>query len=55
MVEIEEDTLSEIIGNKTLHKRIPYLGERVWMAEGEEFDVIYWDVGNGMCQIPKYY
>ena len=27
MVEIEEDTLSEIIGNKTLHKMIPYLGE----------------------------
>ena len=51
MVEVEVDTLSEIIGNKTPHRRIPYLGERVWMAEGEECNVIYWDAGNGMCQI----
>ena len=51
MVEVEVNTLSEIIGNKTSHRRIPYLGERVWMSEGEECDVIYWDAGNGMCQI----
>ena len=25
MVEVEVNTLSEIIGNKTLHKRIQYL------------------------------
>jgi len=29
MVEVEVNTLSEIIGNKTPHRRIPYLGERV--------------------------
>jgi len=46
MVEVEVNTLSEIIGNKTLHKRIQYL-ERVWIAEEEECDVIYWDAGNG--------
>ena len=51
MVEVEVNTLSEIIGNKTPHRRIPYLGERVWIAEEEECDVIYWDAGNGMCQI----
>jgi len=51
MVEVEVNTLSEIIGNKTPHRRIPYLGKRVWMAKGEECDVIYWDAGNGMCQI----
>ena len=47
MVEVEVNTLSEIIGNKTPHRRIPYLGERAWMAEGEECNVIYWDVDNG--------
>ncbi len=51
MVEIDEYTLSEIIGNKTTHKRISYLGERVWIAEGKECDVIYWDASNGMCRI----
>ena len=51
MVKIEVNTLSEIIGNKTYHERIKDLGERVWIAEGEECDVIYWDASNGMCQI----
>ncbi len=51
MMEIDEDTLSEIISNKTPHRRIRELGERVWIAEGKECDVIYWDAGNGMCQI----
>ena len=46
MVEVEVNTLSEIISNKTLHKRIQYLGERVWIVEEEECDVIYWDAGS---------
>jgi len=51
MVEIDVVTLSEIIDNKTSHKRLQELGKRVWLAEGKECDVIYWDMGNGMCQI----
>ncbi len=51
MGEIGVNTLSEIIGNKIYHKRIKDLGERVWIAEGEECDIIYWDASNGMCRI----
>ncbi len=51
MVEIDVFTLSNIINNKTSHKRLTELGERVWLAEGEECNVIYWDASNGMCQI----
>ena len=30
---------------------MPEYGERAWLAEGEEIDVIYWDEGNGWCLI----
>jgi len=51
MVEIDVITLSDIIDNETPHKRLLEFGKRVWLAEGKECDVIYWDAGNGMCQI----
>jgi len=51
MLEIEDDILSEVIGSKEYHKRAPRFGERAWKAEGKEVDVIYWDTGNGWCDI----
>jgi len=51
MMEIDEDTLSEIISNKTSHRRIRELGERVWIAEGKECDVIY---GMRVMECVKY-
>ena len=51
MIEIEDDILSEIIGCEGYHKRAPQYGERAWIAEGREIDVVYWDSGNGWCVI----
>jgi len=51
MIEVDVMALSKIIGGESPHERIPDLGERVWMAKGKECDVVYWDDGNGMCQI----
>lgn len=59
MLEVEDDILSEVIGCKGYHKRASRYGERAWIAEGEEIDVVYWDEGNGWCMImqviPKGY
>ncbi len=51
MPEVEDDILSEVIGCKGYHKRALKFGERAWIAEGKEFDVVYWDMGNGWCDI----
>jgi len=51
MLDIEADILSEVIGCEGYHKKIPRLGERAWIAEGKEVDVVYWDEGNGWCSI----
>jgi len=51
MVEIEDDILSEVLGCKSHHKRVSGFGERAWIAEGKEIDAIYWDTGNGWCDI----
>lgn len=58
MIEIEDDIiLSKIIGCKGYYKRAPEFGERAWLAEGKEVDVVLWDTGNGcyviMQVIPK--
>ena len=50
-MEVESDILNEIIKCKTYHKHFPAIGERAWLAEGEEIDVIYWDSGNSWCDI----
>lgn len=50
-MEVEDDILSEVIECKEYHKRTPEFGERAWTAEGKEFVVVYWDVGNGWCDI----
>jgi len=51
MVEVEADILSEVIKSKEYHKRSPQFGERAWIAEGKEIDVVYWDMGNGWCNV----
>ena len=51
MMEVESDILSEVIKCKDYHKKAPQFGERSWIAEGKEIDVVYWDTGNGWCNI----
>ncbi|HEY49452.1 MAG TPA: hypothetical protein G4O13_05340 [Dehalococcoidia bacterium] len=51
MTEVESDILSDVIGCMEYHKSAPQFGERAWIAEGEEFEVVYWDAGNGWCDI----
>ena len=51
MLDIEDDILSEVIGCEGYHKRAPEFGERAYIAEGKEVDVVYWSEGNGWCLI----
>lgn len=51
MIEVEDDVLCEVIGCASYHKSVPEFGERAWLAEGKEVDVVYWDDGNGWCTI----
>jgi hypothetical protein len=46
MVEVEADILSEVINCTGYHKPATEFGERAWLAEGKDVDVIYWDEGN---------
>lgn len=55
MFEVESDTLNEAIECTTFHKHVPKFGERAWMAEGKEVNVIYWDTGNTWCIILDVY
>ncbi len=50
-MQVEDDVLSKIIGCTTYHKPAPQFGERAWIAEGKDVDVVYWDEGNGWCSI----
>jgi hypothetical protein len=49
MVEVEADILSEVINCTGYHKPATEFGERAWLAEGKDVDVIYWDEGNNWC------
>jgi hypothetical protein len=51
MMQVEDDILSEVISCTDYHKNAPEFGERAWIAEGKEVDVVYWDEGNGWCTI----
>lgn len=50
-MSVEADILSEVIRAVGYHRHAPEFGERAWIAEGKEFDVVYWDEGNGWCAI----
>ncbi len=51
MVEVESEILSAVIGCNGLHKHVPEYGWRAWKASGKSVDVVYWDTGNGWCEI----
>ena len=51
MIDIESEILNKVIECKTFHRHAPEFGERAWVAEGKEIDVVYWDEGNGWCRI----
>jgi hypothetical protein len=53
MVEVEADILSEVINCTGYHKPATEFGERAWLAEGKDVDVIYWDEGNNWCPMPN--
>jgi len=50
-MEVESDILEKIINSKNYHKHVPEYGDRAWLIEGEEINIIYWDTGNGWCEI----
>lgn len=50
-MEAESDILSVVIGCKGYHEKAPEYGERAWMAKGRKVDIVYWDTGNGWCDI----
>jgi hypothetical protein len=50
-MEVESDILSVAVGYKGYHERVSSYGERAWRANGINVDVVYWDGGNGWCDI----
>ncbi|MDP3064568.1 MAG: hypothetical protein Q8O40_15360 [Chloroflexota bacterium] len=50
MKEIQDTTLAAILGSER-DERAPEFGERAWRLRGNVADVIYWDLGNGWCDI----
>jgi hypothetical protein len=50
-MEVESDILSIAVGCKGYHERASAYGERAWRASGINADVVYWDGGNGWCDI----
>lgn len=51
MPEIQSSVLSAAIGCKGFYKHAPQFGERAYIAEGEEVDVVLRDNGNNWCDI----
>ncbi|MFN4133435.1 MAG: hypothetical protein ACK4GQ_03600 [Candidatus Hadarchaeales archaeon] len=51
MVEVESEILSTAADSKGLHKYAPEYGWRAWKTSGKSVDVVYWDMGNGWCEI----
>jgi len=50
-MELTDGRLNKVIGCRTYHQRVPQYGDRAWAASGPHLDVVYWDVGNGWCQV----
>lgn len=53
MKEVLDKTLNKILETEDYHQHAPEWGERAWRVKGKFADVIYWDVGNGWCEIIK--
>lgn len=52
MKEVLDATLASIVGTEQQERASEY-GERAWRVRGALADVIYWDVGNGWCDIMR--
>jgi len=50
---ILDDTLNRIIENSDYHQHAPEFGIRAWKAKSKMADIIFWDEGNGWCNIIK--
>jgi len=48
-----DTTLSQIAEAEGYHERAPEFGERAWRIKGRFADIIYWDLGNGWCDVFK--
>ena len=53
MKHILDDTLNQIAQASGWHERTPEFGERAWLVKGKYAGIIYWDMGNGWCDIIK--
>lgn len=53
MKEILANTLNRIAEAQDYHEPAPEYGERAWRVRGRFLDVIYWDMGNGWCDVIK--
>lgn len=53
MKQVLADKLSRIAGTEGYHERATEFGQRAWLAKGKFGDIIYWDTGNGWCDIIK--
>ena len=51
-MEFQDDTIGRIVGSPHIYyHRAEEYGERAWRINGENVDVVYWDVGNGWSSI----
>lgn len=53
MKHVLDNTIDRLTGASGLHEHVPELGERAWRVVGRYGDVIYWDLGNGWCDIMR--
>ncbi len=53
MKQVLDDTLNRLAEAQSYHEHVPGLGERAWRVRGRFADIIYWDIGNGWCDIIK--
>lgn len=49
--QVLDGTLNRIAEAHGYHERAPEYGERAWRVRGRFADIVYWDVGNGWCDI----
>lgn len=53
MKQVLDNTLGRIAEAEDYHEHAPDFGERAWRVKGRFADIIYWDMGNGWCDIIK--
>jgi|GEM_PF-3578426 len=53
MKQVLDDTLNRIAEAQGYPEQAPEFGERAWRVKGRCGDIIYWDIGNGWCDIMR--